>query len=210
MMIYAIIHRGKEFENVAHRRLGPRERAGGSIFNGRPTAGKVEDGDRPQRAFFLLRRLATLRRRLLIHSQWEMAICQAMVIDMCAARQQDVLAINSKKGIRPMPDTPPFGRYAEIPYDHMTPEQQEGYRSLIETHGQVGGPSKDLGCTTQASEGGRTARRAFSPRRGTRYRSASARSPSASSTINGIRPIRPTRMSGAARKSDRRRTRSRR
>ena len=77
-MIYAIIHRGKEFENVAHRRLGPRERAGGSIFNGRPTAGKVEDGDRPQRAFFLLRRLATLRRRLLIHSQWEMAICQAM------------------------------------------------------------------------------------------------------------------------------------
>ena len=121
---------------------------------------------------------------------------------MCAARQQDVLAINSKKGIRPMPDTPPFGRYAEIPYDHMTPEQQEGYRSLIETHGQVGGPSKDLGCTTQAGEGGRTARRAFSPRRGTRYRSASARSPSASSTINGIRPIRPTRMSGAARKSD--------
>jgi hypothetical protein len=74
-----------------------------------------------------------------------------------------VLAINPKKGIRPMPDTPPFGSYPEIPYDHMTPEQLEGYRSLIETHGQVGGPSKDLGCTTQAGEGGRTARRAFSP-----------------------------------------------
>ena len=41
-----------------------------------------------------------------------------------------------------MPDTPTFGRYAEIPYDQMTPEQQEGYRSLIETRGQVGGPSK--------------------------------------------------------------------
>ena len=32
-----------------------------------------------------------------------------------------------------MPDTPTFGRYAEIPYDRMTPEQQEGYRSLVET-----------------------------------------------------------------------------
>jgi 4-carboxymuconolactone decarboxylase len=30
-----------------------------------------------------------------------------------------------------MPDTLTFGRYAEIPYDQMTPEQQEGYRSLI-------------------------------------------------------------------------------
>ena len=41
-----------------------------------------------------------------------------------------------------MPDTPNYGRYAEIPYDRMTPEQQEGYRSLLETRGQVGGPSK--------------------------------------------------------------------
>ena len=41
-----------------------------------------------------------------------------------------------------MPETPTFGRYAEIPYDQMTREQQEGYRSLIETRGQVGGPSK--------------------------------------------------------------------
>src|SRR5262245_22094649 len=31
----------------------------------------------------------------------------------------------------PMADTPTFGRYAEIPYDQMTPEQQDAYRSLI-------------------------------------------------------------------------------
>jgi 4-carboxymuconolactone decarboxylase len=41
-----------------------------------------------------------------------------------------------------MPDPPTFGRYAEIPYDQMTPEQQEGYRVLKEVRGQVGGPSK--------------------------------------------------------------------
>ena len=41
-----------------------------------------------------------------------------------------------------MADTPNYGRYTEIPYDRMTPEQQEGYRSLIETRGQLGGPSR--------------------------------------------------------------------
>ena len=41
-----------------------------------------------------------------------------------------------------MTDTPSFGRYGEIPYDQMTPEQQEGYRSLIETRGALGGPNK--------------------------------------------------------------------
>jgi 4-carboxymuconolactone decarboxylase len=41
-----------------------------------------------------------------------------------------------------MPETPTFGRYVEIPYNQMTPEQQEGYHSLLETRGQVGGPSK--------------------------------------------------------------------
>jgi len=41
-----------------------------------------------------------------------------------------------------MPDTPTFGRYAEIPYDQMTPEQQEGYRSLIEARGRLPGPTK--------------------------------------------------------------------
>ena len=30
-----------------------------------------------------------------------------------------------------MPETPTFGRYAEIPYEQMTPEQQDAYRSLI-------------------------------------------------------------------------------
>ena len=41
-----------------------------------------------------------------------------------------------------MPETPTFGRYAEIPYDQMTPEQQEGYRSLIETRCRLPGPTK--------------------------------------------------------------------
>src|SRR5213080_2391009 len=43
---------------------------------------------------------------------------------------------------RAMAETPTFGRYAEIPYDEMTPEQQEGYRSLIETRGRLPGPNK--------------------------------------------------------------------
>src|SRR5437867_11107907 len=42
----------------------------------------------------------------------------------------------------PMPETPTFGRYAEIPYDQMTPEQQDAYRSLIETRGRLPGPYK--------------------------------------------------------------------
>jgi 4-carboxymuconolactone decarboxylase len=41
-----------------------------------------------------------------------------------------------------MPDAPTFGRYAEIPYDRMTPEQQEGYRSLMEARGRLPGPAK--------------------------------------------------------------------
>jgi len=41
-----------------------------------------------------------------------------------------------------MPDTPTFGRYAEIPYDRMTPEQQEGYRLLLEARGRLPGPNK--------------------------------------------------------------------
>src|ERR1700730_7975612 len=41
-----------------------------------------------------------------------------------------------------MPETSTFGRCAEIPYDQMTPEQQEGYRLLIETRGALGGPNK--------------------------------------------------------------------
>jgi 4-carboxymuconolactone decarboxylase len=41
-----------------------------------------------------------------------------------------------------MSDTPTFGRYAEIPYEQMTPEQQEGYRAMIESRGGLPGPSK--------------------------------------------------------------------
>ncbi len=41
-----------------------------------------------------------------------------------------------------MAETLTFGRYAEIPYEQMTPEQQEGYRSLIETRGRLPGPNK--------------------------------------------------------------------
>jgi 4-carboxymuconolactone decarboxylase len=41
-----------------------------------------------------------------------------------------------------MAETPTFGRYTEIPYDQMTPEQQEGYLSLIETRGRLPGPNK--------------------------------------------------------------------
>lgn len=41
-----------------------------------------------------------------------------------------------------MAATPTFGRYAEIPYDQMTPEQQEGFKVLMETRGRLPGPAK--------------------------------------------------------------------
>ena len=41
-----------------------------------------------------------------------------------------------------MAETPTFGRYAEIPYDELTPEQQEAYSSMIETRGRLPGPNK--------------------------------------------------------------------
>jgi 4-carboxymuconolactone decarboxylase len=41
-----------------------------------------------------------------------------------------------------MAETPTFGRYAEIPYEQMTPEQQDGYRAMIETRGRLPGPNK--------------------------------------------------------------------
>ena len=46
-----------------------------------------------------------------------------------------------------MADTPNYGRYTEIPYDRMTPEQQEGYRFLVETRGAAGGRAGS-GCIT--------------------------------------------------------------
>src|SRR6201990_3255301 len=41
-----------------------------------------------------------------------------------------------------MPETPTFGRYAETPFDRMTPEQQAAYKGLIETRGRLPGPNK--------------------------------------------------------------------
>ena len=41
-----------------------------------------------------------------------------------------------------MTETPTFGRYAEIPYEQMTQEQQEGYRAMVEARGALGGPNK--------------------------------------------------------------------
>src|SRR5262245_40622658 len=41
-----------------------------------------------------------------------------------------------------MSETPTFGRYAEIPYDKMTAEQQEGYKAMIEARGRLPGPTK--------------------------------------------------------------------
>src|SRR5580658_8069222 len=52
------------------------------------------------------------------------------------------LAPREHRGDPAMADTPTFGRYAEIPYEEMTPEQQEGYRSLMETRGRLPGPNK--------------------------------------------------------------------
>lgn len=41
-----------------------------------------------------------------------------------------------------MADTPTFGRYAELTFDQMTPEQRQGYESLMETRGRLPGPAK--------------------------------------------------------------------
>ena len=41
-----------------------------------------------------------------------------------------------------MPETPTFGRYAEIPFDKMSPEQKEGYKAMMESRGRLPGPNK--------------------------------------------------------------------
>jgi 4-carboxymuconolactone decarboxylase len=41
-----------------------------------------------------------------------------------------------------MTNAPTFGRYAEIPLDKMSPEQQEGYKAMIEARGRLPGPTK--------------------------------------------------------------------
>ena len=61
----------------------------------------------------------------------------------------------------PMAETPTFGRYAEIPYEQMTPEQQEGYRSTDRDARAAARPEQDLCAQPQAGEGDGAARRAF-------------------------------------------------
>ena len=69
-----------------------------------------------------------------------------------------------------MPDTPTFGRYTEIPYQQMTPEQQEGYRFLIEIRGQLGGPSKIWVHNPKLAKAAGSARRPFPSRALLAYR----------------------------------------
>ena len=51
-------------------------------------------------------------------------------VDTASAPLQD-LSRTSQEGNPKCPTPPTFGRYAEIPYDEMTPEQQEGYGSFL-------------------------------------------------------------------------------
>ncbi|MBM3650335.1 MAG: carboxymuconolactone decarboxylase [Alphaproteobacteria bacterium] len=41
-----------------------------------------------------------------------------------------------------MTETPTFGRYAEVPYDKMTPEQKAGYDAIVGARGRLPGPNK--------------------------------------------------------------------
>jgi len=41
-----------------------------------------------------------------------------------------------------MSDTPTFGRYAELPFDKMSPEQQAGYKEMMAARGGLPGPNK--------------------------------------------------------------------
>src|SRR5437667_9756084 len=96
-----------------------------------------------------------------------------------------------------MAETPTFGRYAEIPYEQMTPEQQEGYRSLIETRGRLPGPNKIYVHNPKlAKVMGRPGRHS---RPGICPRSAKASSPAASSAAPVMRPNRTTPPNGAGR-----------
>jgi len=58
-----------------------------------------------------------------------------------------------------MPDTPTLGRYAEIPVEQMTPEQQAGYRFLIDgPRGRLPGPYRVWGHNGVPASGGDTPR----------------------------------------------------
>ena len=61
-----------------------------------------------------------------------------------------------------MPETPTFGRYAEIPYDQMTPEQQEGYRSHDRDPRRAARAEQNLGAQSEAGQSRGTVRRAIS------------------------------------------------
>jgi 4-carboxymuconolactone decarboxylase len=65
----------------------------------------------------------------------------ARLVDTAARLTQVIPPETQRRGSR-MSDSPTFGRYAEIPYDKMTPDQQEGYRFMIESRGGLPGPSK--------------------------------------------------------------------
>jgi 4-carboxymuconolactone decarboxylase len=39
-------------------------------------------------------------------------------------------------------ETPTFGRYAEIPYDRMSPEQKDAYDTIMKARGRLPGPVK--------------------------------------------------------------------
>ena len=41
-----------------------------------------------------------------------------------------------------MSEQPTFGRYRELPYEEMTPDQKEGYNAVIESRGRLPGPTK--------------------------------------------------------------------
>ena len=72
-----------------------------------------------------------------------------------------------------MPETPTFGRYAEIPYDQMTPEQQEAYRSSPACEARWRTRTRS-GCTTRnwrksrPRSAGISARQLFADRAGAR------------------------------------------
>jgi 4-carboxymuconolactone decarboxylase len=47
-----------------------------------------------------------------------------------------------KREVKVSSETPTFGRYAEIPYDQMTPEQKDAYDTIIKARGRLPGPVK--------------------------------------------------------------------
>src|SRR5579859_8109166 len=58
-------------------------------------------------------------------------------------RAQTGVSCGATEGNVTMSNAPTFGRYSEIPYDQMTPEQQEGYRHLVDgPRGRLPGPYK--------------------------------------------------------------------